>query len=97
MIKTDEPTILIGLSEFREKAPELQKKMKDHVVILTKRGKPVAVLQDFTEYKRQEAILDEFEDMVLGMIAKERMETNTGEYITHEELGRWIKERKDRD
>lgn len=75
MINVTEDTILIGATELRTEVSNLIKSKKK--IIVMKRGKPIGVLQNFDEYKAQERILDAFEDIVLGFLAKERFEKGT--------------------
>ncbi|EKD47688.1 MAG: hypothetical protein ACD_65C00334G0003 [uncultured bacterium] len=77
MINVAEDTILIGATELRTEVPMLMK-MKKKVIVM-KRGKPIGVLQNFDDYEAQEKILDAFEDIVLGYLAKERFENATNE------------------
>jgi prevent-host-death family protein len=87
MIKINDDTILIGITSLRTEMPIILKEMKKKKVILTKRGKPVAVIEDYDEYQKKEKFLDEMEDIILGNIAKERLEkSKPGDFITHEEL-----------
>lgn len=60
------------MAELRKEAPEIAKDLKDKTVIVTKRGKPVAVLEDYETYQEKEKLVEEFEDIILGHIAKER-------------------------
>lgn len=60
------------MAELRKEAPEIAKDLKYRTVIVTKRGKPVAVLEDYQTYQEKEKLVEEFEDIILGNIAKER-------------------------
>jgi prevent-host-death family protein len=73
MLTLDRPTTLVGLSELRTRSGEILKAAKIRRVILGKRGKPVAVLVPMEEWERQERLLDEFEDMALGLVASDRV------------------------
>ena len=73
---------LIGSTELRTEIPKLTKDLKMQTVIVTKRGKPVAVLEDYSKYQEKEDLLETFEDLILGYLAKERHEKNKkSEYI----------------
>ena len=83
MLTIDRPTTLIGISELRTRADEILKIAKTRRVLLGKRGKPVAVLVPIEEWERQEALLDQFEDMALGQIAQDRVsERPPTEYVS---------------
>lgn len=77
MFQVGDDVLLVGTTELRTKMPQIAKEMKTKKVVLIKRGAPFAVLSDFEQFEAQEKILDEFEDMVLGHIAKERLENST--------------------
>lgn len=68
---------LIGSTELRTEIPKLTKDVQVQTVIVTKRGKPVAVLQNYAQYKEKEDLLDTFEDLILGYLAKERFDRST--------------------
>ena len=80
-------TTLVGTSELRDKASEITENLKRKKIIVTKKGNPVAVLQDFEEYQETEKLLETFEDVVLGYLAKERDEATTSkDYISEEKV-----------
>jgi len=55
MFKPEYNSIVMGVTEFRKKVPEVLKQLeKKHKVILMKRGYPVAVLQSYKEFKDKE-------------------------------------------
>ncbi len=94
MYNISEDSLLIGTSELRTAMPELEKvlKKKEKKIILTKRGKPIGILADYEDYERKEEFLDEFEDYVLGHIAKERWENSKeSDYLPMEELAKTLK------
>lgn len=75
-------TALIGTTELRKEMPNFAQ-LKIKTVVVMKRGKPVAVLEDFEQFEEKERLLDEFEDIVLGFLAKERDEkSKKNEYIS---------------
>ena len=89
MLTLDRPSALVGISELRTRADEILKVAKTHRVILGKRGKPIAVLVPIEEWERQERLLDEFEDVALGMIASDRVsEAAPKDYIPMETVMR---------
>lgn len=77
MISVTDNTLLIGTAELRKEIPHLTKELKLKTIIVTKKGKPVAVLEDFDEYKEKNRVIETFEDIVLGYLAKERDEKST--------------------
>lgn len=87
MINVNENTIMIGTSELRAQMPKIAKEIKMKHVILTSRGKPIAILQDYDSYEQKEKMLDEYEDIIFGYLAKARTEkTKDSEYLSHEEM-----------
>ena len=87
MMNINDDTLLIGTSELRTNMPKISKEIKNKKIILVKRGKPFAVLSDYEEYNKKEELLDNFEDLVLGLLAKEREENSSDKnYITLEEV-----------
>ncbi len=72
MLTIAEGSLLIGTAELRREIPKLTKELKMKTVIVTKKGKPVAVLEDFDEYQQKNRLIETFEDIVLGYLAKER-------------------------
>ena len=74
MLNIDGETVLVGATELRSNMPQISRDIKTKKVIVVKRGKPFAVLTDFDEYQEKEDVIDTFEDMVLGYLAKEREE-----------------------
>lgn len=73
----DDNTIIIGATELRGEMPKISKEIKTKKVIVVKRGEPFAVLSDFKAYQEKEEIMDTFEDVVLGYMAKERDEKSS--------------------
>ncbi|NIA02198.1 MAG: hypothetical protein GWP15_02335 [Nitrospirae bacterium] len=72
MLNIDENTVVVGTTELRSNMPKISKDIKTKKIIVVKRGKPFAVLTAFKEYEEKENIIDTFEDIVLGYLAKER-------------------------
>lgn len=67
------------MAELRKEAPEIAKDLKNKTVIVTKRGKPIAVLEDYQSYQEKEKLMEEFEDIILGHMAKERSKNSKPE------------------
>lgn len=72
MVHITDDTVLIGSAELRRDMPSLAKDTVIKTIIVLNKGKPVAVLENFEQFREKERLLDEFEDLVLGSIAKER-------------------------
>lgn len=85
MITVDEKTAIVGVAELRDHTAEVLKQLKKYKVILTRRNKPVGVLIDYDEYEKISRIEDEFEDLVLGLMAKERSKRKGRKTISLEE------------
>ncbi|MEK7528199.1 MAG: hypothetical protein AAB592_00330 [Patescibacteria group bacterium] len=87
MVHIDDSTVLVSSSDLRTEMPRLEKEIKVKTVIIMKRGKPMAVLQDFDEHKRKEALIESFEDTAMGRIALKRMkDADERDYISHEAM-----------
>ena len=74
MITVKKETTIAGLSELRTKSEAILREWKDHVVILEKHNKPVAVMVEYQRYALDEEMLDFAEDYILGCIALKRDE-----------------------
>jgi prevent-host-death family protein len=85
VITVDEKTTIVGVAELRDHTAEVLKQLKKYKVILTRRNKPVGVLIDYDEYEKISRIEDEFEDLVLGLMAKERSTRKGRKTISLEE------------
>ena len=85
MITVDEKTTIVGVAELRNEIVKVIKELKKHKVILTRRNKPVGVLIDYNEYEKISRIEEEFEDIVLGLIARERSQRKGRRTITLED------------
>lgn len=72
MLNIDESTVIVGTTELRSNMPKISKDVKTKKVIIVKRGKPFAVLTNFEDYEKKEDLIDTFEDIVLGHLAKTR-------------------------
>jgi prevent-host-death family protein len=85
LITVDEKTTIVGVAELRDEIVKVIKELKKHKVILTRRNKPVGVLIDYDEYEKISRIEEEFEDLVLGLIARERSQRKGRRTITLED------------
>ncbi len=91
MIKLNDDTLLIGTTELRNEIPKLTKDLKVKTIIVMKRGKPIAVLEDFKQFEEKKNLLETFEDLVLGYLAKEREEkSKKNDYVSEEEVSKKI-------
>ena len=87
MISVNADTLVVGAAELRKQMPYLAKEIKTKTVIVTKKGKPIAVLEDFDEYTQKNRLIETFEDLVLGHMAKDRWKnSNKSDYIAHEDM-----------
>lgn len=90
MLTFKEDTAIIGVAELRSKAANVLKEIKKHKVILTKRNRPVGIIIDYGEYEKMEQLLEELEDIILGTIARERLERKGKKAITLEDAERKV-------
>lgn len=89
MRRIRENTTLVGISELRTQADAILKVAQREPVIVEKRHKPMAVLVPMSEYHRTQATLDQLEDYLLGLLAKDREQhAKRKDYLTLEELER---------
>ena len=84
MITVDEKTTIVGVAELRDQVSEVLNQLKKHKVILTRRNKPVGVLLDYDEYEKISRIEEDFEDLVLSVMARERSQRKRRKTITLE-------------
>ena len=92
MLEIKDQSTLVGMVELRVLMPKLAKNLKNKKVIVVNRGVPIAVLQDYREYEEKEAMLENFEDLVLGNLAKERYEKGTEkDYLAEETVAKKLK------
>ena len=76
MITVKKDTTMIGVSELRTKVDQLLKKARTSHIVVEKRHKPVAVIMSSEEYNKNEELVDFAEDIILGYIAKERLQNS---------------------
>ncbi|MBD3331112.1 hypothetical protein GF354_06355 [Candidatus Peregrinibacteria bacterium] len=87
MFNIDDDTVLVGATELRNNMPKISKDIKLKKIIVVKKGKPFAVLTDFDEFQEKEEIINTFEDLVLGHLAKERDEhSSDSDFIDSEKI-----------
>lgn len=72
MITVKGSATLAGISELRSKSEQVLSHLKHHRVILERHKKPIAVMLDYREFEKIEALLALAEDLGLGAIALER-------------------------
>lgn len=95
MFHIDDFTSLVGAGELRTKVSQLTKDLKVKTVIITMRGKPVAVLKDFEKFREEQDLMETFEDLVLGHIARERdKKAKEKDFISHEAMLKKLRIRK---
>ena len=63
---------LASISELRTNSEQILSQLKENRVILERHKKPVAVMLDYAQYEKIEAMLELAEDLVLGTLAMER-------------------------
>ena len=85
MFTIEEKTTIVGVAELRKAITDILERVKSNKVILTRRNKPVGVIVDYEEYKKIEEIIDNFEDYILGHLAKERAQRKVKKLVTLEE------------
>ncbi len=95
MINIGDTTKIVGTTELRNEIPAITKDLKTMTVIVVKRGKPIAILEDYEKHKQKEEFLEEFEDLVLGYIARDRdKKSRKSDYISIEKLMKKFKKRR---
>lgn len=72
MITIKTSATLASISELRTKSEEILSRLKENRVILERHKKPIAVMLDYSQYEKFEAMLELAEDLVLGTIALKR-------------------------
>jgi len=73
---------IVPIRDIRTRTAELLAKLKSkkRAIILTQRGRPVAVLEDIREYERQAEYLQLLESVLAGLRASEK-----GDVVSHKE------------
>ena len=72
MITIRENTMRVDVSELPARMDEVLTASRDHKVIIEKKHKPYAVIINVQKFEQIENQLDSFEDLLLGILAKER-------------------------
>ena len=72
MITIRHSATLASISELRSKSEQILSHLKQNRVILERHQTPIAVMIDYAQYEKFEAMLELAEDLVLGTIALER-------------------------
>lgn len=72
MITIRNSATIASISEFRSKSEQILSHLKENRVILERHKKPIAVMLDYAQYEKLEAMLEVAEDLVLGTLALER-------------------------
>ncbi|MBU0467485.1 MAG: type II toxin-antitoxin system Phd/YefM family antitoxin [Candidatus Omnitrophica bacterium] len=87
MININKDATLVGVSELRKGIDKILEKARKGLVIIEKRHKPQAVMMSSEEFDHMQEVVDIAEDIVLGTIAKMRIEGSKDEdFIDIEEL-----------
>lgn len=87
MITIKHSATLASISELRTKSEEILSRLKENRVILERHNKPVAVMVDYAQYEKYEAMLDLAEDLVLGSLAAARDKAaKKGDFV---DLDKW--------
>jgi hypothetical protein len=55
-------------------------------IIVMKRGKPIGVLENMEQHEEKEHLLDAFEELILGSIAKNRYKSSTAKNFIRSEI-----------
>lgn len=90
MLKLERDTVLVGISELRNRSREILDEAVNHKVILEVRNRPRAVIVPIKKYEIIEKLLDLIEDEFLGSIAQKRLGRKNIEYISSEEMERLV-------
>ena len=72
MIHVRTSATLASISELRNNSAKILSMLKQNRVILERHRKPVAVMLDYEQFEKLEAMVELAEDLVLGSIALER-------------------------
>ncbi len=87
MITVKYSATLASISELRKKSMQILAQLKENRVILERHKKPVAVMIDYAQFEKLEAMLDLAEDLVLGTLARKRdRSSRKSDFI---DLDRW--------
>ncbi len=85
MLKVEEKTTLVGVSELRKVMTDVLEEIKTNRVVLTRRNRPVGVILDYKEFKKMEETIEALEDQVLGQLAGQRASRKSKKSLTLEQ------------
>ena len=72
MITVKDSATLASISELRSQSGRVLSHLKHNRVILERHKKPIAVMLEYSQYEKMEALLELAEDLGLGTIALAR-------------------------
>jgi len=85
MLKVEEKTTLVGVSELRKVMTDVLEEIKTNRVVLTRRNRPVGIILDYKEFKKMEETIEALEDQVLGQLAGRRASRKSKKSLTLEQ------------
>lgn len=89
MFDIDSNTVLVGSTDLRTRIPEISSSLKNKKIIIMKRNKPIAVIQDFEKFQEAQKKIEEMEDLILGYLAKNRKENSKKkDFLTFEKAAK---------
>lgn len=92
MFHIKDQTTLVGATELRTALPGLSKNLKSQKIIIVKRGKPLAVLQDFEQYEEREKAFDLMEDLILSKLAETRYnQSGPADYLDEKTIAKKLR------
>lgn len=95
MITVKEDTTLVGISELRTNFAKVLEAIGKYKVLLERRNKPLAIIVPVEKYNRMEELIELFEDISLGFLAKERDgKSKSSDYFELEEVEKKIRQEK---
>lgn len=71
-------SLIIPITDFRNKAREILENVRKAPVILTQRSHPAAVVVDYETYQKQMEKLEELELMLDDLMLQQAMKTSEG-------------------
>jgi len=85
MLKVEEKTTLVGVSELRKVMTDVLEEIKTNRVVLTRRNRPVGIIIDYKEFNKMEETIEALEDQVLGQLAGHRASRKSMKSLTLEQ------------
>ncbi|MBI4836426.1 MAG: type II toxin-antitoxin system Phd/YefM family antitoxin [Candidatus Abawacabacteria bacterium] len=82
---TTDGAVIVGTSELRSEGGKVFKALEGKRVIVTQKGKPIGVMESFESYEQKEKKLEVLEDIILAILAKERLKKK-GKKISAEQM-----------